>query len=445
MISWISGLLPMGKARPGFSTSIYLEGSPLGVARWYFEHEPSFIFDARFERRFFRLRMFVFPGPDVNAPALAVEQPRVHVVKGHARVRPLAEFLRRFGERCGQPGAMQDLGFFLSKPGAMARMPHLLLVSRGKQFDADDPKLEELLGVLLIFEYRAMGKATGGFATNDRSGRSTFLALPGLEQQVLALAVGALVKCKARVILVSYRNESRVGGAALRALDHPPLQVEAGGPSVARWATRERTIPGYLPLEITFDATLAHIGQRTRSNLRYYRRRAEKQLGCTFLPEINITREELMEFNKQCMYAVPASVAGWRYDSLKELSVPLLMGLKDGQGRWLSMLGGRRYGGRSEILWQLNRDGFAIESLSTVMRSYFIEHEIGQGSTRLYIEGGTPQPIRFSFVQETLIDLAVVRRSALGRMMARLARYYISPDNELANMLDVRDLIWREC
>jgi hypothetical protein len=384
--------------------------------------------------------------PDVNASAaFAMEQATVHVVKGHAKVLPLAGFLREFGERCGQPGAMQDLGFFLSKPGAMARMPYLVLVSRGRQFDADDPKLEEMLGALLIFEYRAMGKATGGFATNDRSGRSTLLALPGLEQQMVALAVRTLLKCKARVILVSYRNESQVGGAALRALDQPPLQVEQGYPSVARWATRERIIPGYLSLETTFDATLAKIGQRTRSNLRYYRRRAEKQLGCEFFPELRITREELLEFNEQCMYAVPASVAGWRYDSLKELSVPLLMGLKDGQGRWLSMLGGRRYGGRSEILWQQNRDGYAVDSLSTVMRSYFIEHEIAQGSTRLYIEGGTPQPIRFSFVEERLIDLAVVRRSPLGQMMARLARYYISPDNELANMLDAQDLIWREC
>jgi hypothetical protein len=30
-------------------------------------------------------------------------------------------------------------------------------------------------------------------------------------------------------------------------------------------------------------------------------------------------------------------------------------------------------------------------------------------------------------------------------MMAKLSRYYISPDNELANMLDAKDLAWREC
>jgi hypothetical protein len=390
--------------------------------------------------------MFSSSAFDVNASAaMVVEQATVHLVKGHEKVRPLAEFLKEFGVRCGQPGAMQDLGFFLSKPGKMARMPYLLVVSRGKTFDVEKAQLDELVGVLLIFEYRAMGRATGGFATNDRSGRSTLLALPGCEQYVVAMAVQALVKRRARVVMVSYRNESQVGGVALRALDQPPLHVAAGKKSVARWVTRERTIPGYLPLETTFDATLAKIGQRTRSNLRYYRRRAEKQLGCKFLPEIEITRAELLRFNQECMYAVPASVAAWRYDSLKELSEPLLMGLKDGEGRWLSMLGGRRYGGRSEILWQMNVDGRAADSLSTVMRAYFIENEIAQGSTRMYIEGGTPQPIRFSFVEERLIDLAVVRRSTVGQMMSRLAKYYISPDNDLANMLEASDLAWQDC
>jgi len=383
---------------------------------------------------------------DVNPSiASAAEPASVHVVKGHEGVSLLADFLRMFGERCGQPGTMQDLGFFLSKPGAMARIPHLLLVSREKTFDGDNPKLDELLGVLLIFEYRALGQSTGAFATNDRSGRNTLLALPGHERQVAALAVQALVQRKAQVVLMSYRNERQGGESAVEVQDQPLLQVPDGCKRSARWVTRNRSIHGYLPMEPTYDATLAKIGQRTRSNLRYYRRRAEKRLGCIFLPAIEITREELLKFNGECMYAVPATVAGWRYDSLKELSVPLLMGMRDGEGRWLSLLGGRRYGGWSEILWQMNREGYAADSLSTVMRSYFIEHEIAQGSTRLYVEGGTPQPIRFSFVEETLIDLAVVRCSAVGWVMARLVRHTISSDNELAKMLDGKDLGWQDC
>ena len=180
----------------------------------------------------------------------------------------------------------------------------------------------------------------------------------------------------------------------------PSLEVAEQGREVARWALRKRSIPGYLPLSTTFDATLAKIGQRTRSNLRYYRRRAEADLGCMFMPRIEVAREEALHFNRQCMYAVPAAVAGWRYDSLQDLKEPVFMGIKDREGRWLSLLGGRRYGDRSEILWQMNRSGHAASSLGTVMRSYYIEHEIARGSRRMYIEGGTPHPIKFSFVPE---------------------------------------------
>ena len=226
----------------------------------------------------------------------------------------------------------------------------------------------------------------------------------------------------------------------------PLLEVAENGTAVARWALRERTIHGYLPLSKTFDATLARIGQRTRSNLRYYRRRAEADLGCVFLPQVEVTREEALRFNRQCMYAVPAAVAGWRYDSLKELKEPVFMGIKDREGRWLSMLGGRRYGDhRSEILWQMNRRGHATSSLGTVMRSYYIEHEIAHGSRRMYIEGGTPHPIKFSFVPEELTDLVVMRRTLTATAIRMAARRWISPDNELSHMLSAQDLEWLPC
>jgi predicted SprT family Zn-dependent metalloprotease len=121
------------------------------------------------------------------------------------------------------------------------------------------------------------------------------------------------------------------------------------------------------------------------------------------------------------------------------------MGIKDRDGRWLSMLGGRRYLDRSELLWQLNREGLAANSLGTVMRSYFIEHEIAHGSRRMYIEGGTPHPIKFSFVPERLTDLVVLRRSLMAKAMQMVARHTISPDNELSHMLSVKDLTWQAC
>ena len=208
---------------------------------------------------------------------------------------------------------------------------------------------------------------------------------------------------------------------------------------------RERTIPGYLPLSITYDATLARMGSRTRRNLRYYRRRAESDLGCVFVPHREVTREEVLKFGRECMYPVSSDVVGFRYDSLRDIEEPAFMGVKDSEGRWLSMLGGRRYLSRSEILWQLNRDGMATYSLGTVMRSYFIEHEVEHGSRRLYTEGGTPHSMKFSYVTEKLTDLVIIRRTLVAKAMQTLARRYISPDNELSHMLWEKGIDWMPC
>ena len=370
-------------------------------------------------------------------------EPVVHVVTGRENVLRLSHKLIEFSTLCDQPGAMQDIDYFLSKPGALPRIPHLLLVSRGPDLNLANPNLDDLVGVLLIFEQSLVGYRVGAFATNDRAGRNTLVAQQRDRARVAALASRALLKRGAHLILMSFCADESFGSAA--EVEPPLFEAAQDGRSVARWARRDRTIPGYLPLSVSFDATLAKIGQRTRSNLRYYRRRAEQQLGCVFLPQVEISRGEFLSFNNECMFAVPAEVAGWRYDSLKELANPLLLGVKDRDGRWLSMLGGRRYHDRSELLWQLNREGFAANSLGTVMRSYFIEHEIAQGSRRLYIEGGTENPIRFSFMPENLTDLVVVRRTLVAKAMRMVAKRYISGSNELSRMLGETDLEWLPC
>jgi len=378
-----------------------------------------------------------------GAPFQPVERPVVHCVTGREPVLRLSRSLVELSARCGQPGAMNDIAYFLSKPGALPRIPNLLLVARTPEVDLKSPKLDDLVGALLIFEQNIAGIGVGAYATNDRAGRHTLIAMAPDRSRVVALVCRALLERGAHLILMSYRAGVSGGNDAT---NNPPLlEVAEQGMGVARWALRKRTIPGYLPLSTTFEATLAKIGQRTRSNLRYYRRRAETHLGCVFLSQIEVTRKEVLRFNRQCMYAVPASVAGWRYDSLKDLKEPVFMGIKDREGRWLSLLGGRRYGDRSEILWQMNRSGHATSSLGTVMRSYCIEHEIAHGSRRLYIEGGTPHPIKFSFVPEELTDLVVMRRTLTATAIRTAARHWISPDNELSHMLSSKDLEWLPC
>ena len=358
---------------------------------------------------------------------------KIHIVRGCDSILRLQRVLAELSARCGQPGVMDDVGYFLSKPGTLTRVPHLLLFSKAAELDLKRLTADDLLGAVLLYRYMVLGCGIGMFSTNDRSGRGTLVAPEGLRSAMAAMASRSLLDRGVLAVLISFRDEDSANHKELDKSES--LSRATADDRTARWAWRERETPDYLPLEETFDATLAKIGTRTRRNMRYYRKRAEAELGCVFVPEVQISKREFLDFNRECMYAVPAKVAAWRYESLKYLETPLLMGIKDWKGRWLSLLGGRRHHEGTEILWQMNRSGLSVYSLSIVMRSYFMEHEIAHGMTKLYMEGGTAHPMRFSFVSDKVTDLVVLRRSRLGLVLPRLAHLFIKPDNELALML----------
>lgn len=364
--------------------------------------------------------------------------PVLRLIKGREGILRVADTLHLLAERCGQPGAMEDMAYFLSKPGLLKRTPHLMLISRGAKPTAEEIAIGDLLGAVLLYGYRVVGCNIGVFTTNDRSGRSTLIAPAPLRSRLAQFAARTLIDRGAHVVMISFRDEVPSNREPLCELSGP---VSSKQPA-SRWACREREIAEYLPLESTYDGTLANIRPKTRTNMRSYRRRAEKELGCTSVSSVEISKKEFLAFSRQSMYAVPDRVAGWRYDILKELSAPLFMGMHDKDGRWLSLVGGRRFDSSSEILWQMNLEGLGRYSLSLVMRCYFMEHEISAGSRRFYLEGGTAHPIRHSFVNGKVIDLAVLRRSPAALVARKLARHVIPGDNELARMFSDADLEW---
>jgi hypothetical protein len=371
---------------------------------------------------------------DPNDTARAISTATIHIVRGCDSILRLQRVLAELSARCGQPGVMDDVGYFLSKPGTLRRVPHLLLFSKAKVLDLKKLTADDLLGAVLLYRYVVLGCGIGMFSTNDRSGRGTLVAPAGVRATLAEIASRSLLDRGVLAVLISFRDGDNAKEKKGRG-ESPTLNSSSASDKTARWALRERETPDYLPLEETFDGTLAKIGTRTRRNIRYYRKRAEAELGCVFLPAVEIGRREFLDFNRDCMYAVPAKVASWRYDSLKDVGTPLFMGTKDRDGRWLSLLGGRRHHDGTEILWQMNRSGLSAYSLSIVMRSYFMEHEIAHGMKKLYMEGGTAHPMRFSFVNDRVKDLVVVRRSRLGLLVPSLAHLFIKPDNELALML----------
>lgn len=359
----------------------------------------------------------------------------VHVLRGERAVLRMQDLLIRFSERCGLPsGTLLDLPYFLQKPGLLKRVPYLFLMSSRPALPLEALQPEDLIGTVLLLEYRLMGVATQAFATNDRSGSGTLLALPEHRMSIAAAVCELLISRGASVVMLSF--------AKMQGSKQQPSFQRFSDPLLGlRWALRSRSAPTYLQLCQTMDETLAGLGQKTRSNMRYYRRKAEKEFGCTHVPIVKAPVKELLQFNQQCMYAVPEKTLRWRLQVLQALAQPFLMGMKDQDGRWLSILAGRRFGATSEILWQLNRDGYSNHSFSTVMRSYCMEHEISRGAQRLQVEGGTFHSMRNSFEEEEIIDMVVTRPLA-RRMLRALVNRFVPSDNSLADMLKNRELQW---
>ncbi|HEY5211951.1 MAG TPA: hypothetical protein VIJ38_02905, partial [Acidobacteriaceae bacterium] len=92
--------------------------------------------------------------------------------------------------------------------------------------------------------------------------------------------------------------------------------------------------------------------------------------------------------------------------------------------------------------------GYEKLSISTVMRSYFLEHEVGHGAKTLIIYGGTAHSIGHAFVREEVTDLVVQRRSwhaaALYVVIKMLASplSFIRTNSLLIRTITNKDLHW---
>lgn len=360
-------------------------------------------------------------------------------LRGRRNVLPMWEVLKTFAAQCGLPGRMDDLPYFLDKPGLLPQTPCLLLFTRREAGEerglrTEDVTADDLVAAVFLWEYRIVGVPTGAYTIADRMG-GALLSPPHLRLRIAARTRDVLMAHGASVALIS------ADATEFPAAEHSLLQ-QAQTRNSYQWGWRRRLQPIHLELKSTMDETLAAMGQKTRHNLRYYRRRAERELGCHFIPDAHITRHEAVQLNHISTYAVSAEKVRWRLRAHALLQDPFLMGIKDGAGRWLSVVGGRRYNGTTEILWQMNRNDLPLSSLSTVMRSYYMEHEIERGMKYLAVEGGTPHAMVNSFVQRDIYDIVLLRKPLLSPVRAIMA-HRVPADNLLLEILKDPDVTWR--
>ncbi len=163
----------------------------------------------------------------------------------------------------------------------------------------------------------------------------------------------------------------------------------------------------------SFDAFLNTLGSHTRRNLRVYRRRVE-QKGWKFVSELSaeqvqaafVALEKHQGAHKsskhylRCCRTVLNAVPGSVY-----------AGICDETGEWVSLAAGwvRKQG--YFMLVQLNDARRSQDSVSTVMRSYLIEHLIGSGTRMITFVGGSSELLRRFCETEECLHYLFERRS----------------------------------
>jgi hypothetical protein len=343
----------------------------------------------------------------------------VQVLRGARAIEGVGPEVDELRQRTGQgDNPLLCLDFFLGRVQLFpSNQPVLLLVrSNGR-----------LEGVVYLFEKTVGGIPTGYLRGFDHlTGESSVIAHEQVRASLLQIAIQQLfVQTRARVAWATVCQGAEKSFTALEQV-RPYLRVEASSLS------REHR----LKLGETFDATLSRFGAHTRRNLRYYRRRAEKDLNASFHAALGLeeSQEALEHLKDGCFQPFPDSVANWwKMDGLLRTRPGYFaMGLR-ANGQWISYLVGIRTGKLTYVLMQINHNGFSRYSLSTALRSSFFEHEILRGQSEIKFVNGTCALFQRCCEHDTCVTVSA-RRGLTALVIFNWIAPWYSPADHALNM-----------
>jgi len=333
---------------------------------------------------------------------------------------------------------MNWLSHFVNVSSFKRKKPYLVLMVR-EGAERSSLHVDDVHAAVFLFEYRVMGAPTGAFCADDWAGFRTVIAPESERGAIAALAADAMLERGAQIVLVAYGHAAQTGAKL------PPTSRHA-----MRWAWRTQPIAMELPLEDTMQTTLAKLGRSTRYNLGYYRRRLARELPCEFVADARgmLQEREMQAINEGSLNPVSARDFRQQYESSCQLPGGFLLGLRTLGGKWISLVGGWRQAGTTVHYWQMNTAGHEKLSIGKAMLSYFLEYEVSLRTKTLIYNGGTPNPIRFSFTPHEVTYLIVQRKSWRGRAlngvtrMVNLLRSFVPINSLLAQTICSEDLVW---
>jgi hypothetical protein len=369
--------------------------------------------------------------------ASSVDTSSFFLLRGREDILRMRDVLTRLSFLCDQTGAMDYLDHFITATENLKKTPYLVLISSRQASNPYELQAEDLRGAVLVYEYRMLGISSKVMATDDMVGSRTVVAPSATRAEISAMTCQYLAKSGARIVLLSFKQEADDCG-----LRCAPVST---GKDRLWWANQRREVPTFLVLHDTLDDTLATMGKHTRRNLRYYLRKAKAELNASFDSDAirTLTEAEIVELNSNATHPVDDAAVRLRYKKMQELKGAFCVGVKGPQGQWISLLGGRRHHGVTEIDWQTNRKGLEKFSVGTVIRAYFLQHEIDSGTRKLFFEGGTPHSMRFALTPERAVDVVVIKRSPLTFLLRRFVPRIFPEKNFLRQTLTNPEVEWR--
>lgn len=328
---------------------------------------------------------------------LPISPAQAEVLRGRAAIRGNAALLDAFVQGCEDADSLPSIVLWLRDVEAQGGVPLAALLYRDGKLSA----------VLLAVELTLGGWRTRLAFSGNLTGHCGFFA----SQELRADERSCLLEGASDALL---QNGDLWGLLLSVKRGAEPSSVRAGIEAVST-----RAVYDTFDLQGDFDASLAGLGAHTRRNLRYYRRRAEKELHTEFHSQLlgADLRDAVLDLRTSMPTELPGGVLKNRIAHVMRRPEAFCMGVRAADGRWLSWVSGWRVGRCTYIDWQCNRAELARYSVSTVMRSYLIEQESRRAQLQIRFLGGTPHTMHYGFREDACTDWLLTADSAGGHAM----------------------------
>jgi hypothetical protein len=267
-----------------------------------------------------------------------------------------------------------------------------------------------LEGCVLFREFHPFGLRFGLARLGDPLGDALAIGSEPLHLQLIHLA--------ARALLGSRRFH------ALFLTVKAPLDecIRVIGDEGEHTKYSRRHVRHRLPLAQTYESMLASFGPRTRRSLSVKRRQLKERMDVVFVPTLSpaATLEAMMTLRTESLPVRSEVLLRARGSLHAQIPGFFSMGIRTPDGAWLSIVSGWRRNGVTYIDQQMNHNLYKQESLSAVMRSFMLEHEIGNGQCTVSFVGGCSLLLGRYCDAESRTDILLSRPGVRSKFFKKL-------------------------